>query len=88
MVRMAIGIVALMSATLCASDACNLIISSKHVDFPIQHDIRCMLTAEGDALWRLRSSKDGGFAERGAAQSLAAWMGEEIQCAPQQFALA
>ena len=85
MVRMAIGIVALMSATLCASDACNLIISSKHVDFSIQHDIRCRLTAEGDALWRLRTSMDGGFAERGAAQSLAAWMEEEMQCAPQQL---
>ena len=36
-------------------------------------------------MWRLRTSRDGGFAERGAAQSLAAWMGEEIQCAPQQL---
>ena len=54
------------------------------VDFAAPGGVKCRLTAEGSSLWRLRTARgDGSFAEVGAAQALARWMGETMPSAPQ-----
>ena len=48
--------------------------------FPFDADgVACCLVNEGDAVWRVRTATaDGSFAEVGAVQSLARWMGEPM----------
>ena len=54
------------------------------VDFTAPGGVRCRLTAEGSAMWRLRTARgDESFAEVGAAQALARWMGETISVTAQ-----
>ena len=60
-------------------------VAERHVDFTVRSGVHCRMTAEGDALWRLRTSVDGVFAERGAAQALAAWMEEPIRSSPREL---
>ena len=55
----------------------------KSVDFTAPGGVKCRLTAEGAAMWRVRTARaDGTFAEVGAAQALARWMGETLRPAP------
>ena len=55
----------------------------KSVDFTMAGGVKCRLTAEGAAMWRVRTARaDGTFAEVGAAQALAKWMGETLRPAP------
>ena len=55
----------------------------KSVDFIAPGGVKCRLTAEGASLWRIRTARDDGtFAEVGAAQALARWMGETLRPAP------
>lgn len=85
MIRLAFVVAVILFEFQCVADCSGLKLSSEYVDFTLEHGVRCRLTAEGDAPWRLRTSKAGGFSKRGAAQALAAWMGEEIKCAPQRL---
>lgn len=53
------------------------------VDFTAPGGVRCRLTADGSAMWRLRAANPNGeFQEVGAVQSLARWMGETLKAAP------
>ena len=53
------------------------------VDFIAPGGVKCRLTAEGASMWRIRTARDDGtFAEVGAAQALARWMGETLRPAP------
>ena len=45
-------------------------------DFTAASGAACRLTSEGSGMWRIRTSADGTFPDVGAAQALAAWMGE------------
>lgn len=55
----------------------------KSVDFTAPGGVKCRLTAEGASMWRIRTARaDGTFAEVGAAQALARWMGETLRPAP------
>ena len=45
-------------------------------DFTAASGAACRLTFEGSGMWRIRTSADGTFPDVGAAQALAAWMGE------------
>jgi len=55
----------------------------KSVGFTMAGGVKCRLTAEGAAMWRVRTARaDGTFAEVGAAQALARWMGETLRPAP------
>ena len=54
-----------------------------HVDFTAPGGVKCRLTADGSAMWRLRTAKsDGSFAEVGAVQSIVRWMGETLKPKP------
>ena len=71
-------------AVFCLAAACGWANGARTVDFAAPGGVRCRLTAEGSQMWRLRTARgDGSFAEVGAAQSLARWMGEKMQSAPQ-----
>jgi alpha-D-xyloside xylohydrolase len=49
------------------------------VDFTVPGGVKCRLTSEGSQMWRLRTARgDGTFAEVGAVQALARWMGEPM----------
>ena len=55
----------------------------KSVDFTAAGGVKCRLTAEGASMWRVRTAlADGTFAEVGAVQALARWMGEKMRTAP------
>ena len=55
----------------------------RFVDFTTSGGVKCRLTAEGAAMWRMRTARaDGTFAEVGAAQALARWMGEKMLPSP------
>ncbi|MBQ3748330.1 MAG: hypothetical protein II863_13080, partial [Kiritimatiellae bacterium] len=54
----------------------------RFVDFTAPGGVKCRLTAEGAAMWRVRTARaDGTFAETGAVQALARWMGEKMRTA-------
>ena len=54
----------------------------RFVDFTAPGGVKCRLTAEGAAMWRVRTARaDGTFAETGAVQALARWMGEKMRAA-------
>ena len=68
----------------CGFAAGEIVVSERAVDFTTPGGVRCRLTAEGGAMWRVRTARpDGTFAEVGAAQALARWMGEKEPSSPQ-----
>ena len=69
---------------LCLAAASGWADDLRCVDFTAPGGVKCRLTAEGSQIWRLRTADaDGRFAEVGAVQALARWMGETMPVSPQ-----
>ena len=69
---------------LCLAAASGWADDLRCVDFTAPGGVKCRLTAEGSQMWRLRTADaDGRFAEVGAVQALARWMGETMPVSPQ-----
>jgi len=59
--------------------------TQKYLTFTLTSGLAVRLCHTGKYGWRLQTSADGKFDDNGAAQSLAAFMGEELKCAPKKL---
>lgn len=76
----------MLSAALCV--CATVAEEMTQVEFVAHGGVKCRLTADGSSMWRLRTAElDGSFADAGAVQSLARWMGETVKPSPNVVSL-